>query len=98
MPTNLDKLTELFGGHNKFAAAICADASMVSRWRKPRSEGGRDGHIPPRYNRAVMTAGAALVAGMPESEALKFRDAIMACLDPSVCPTCGGPIDDFAVS
>jgi hypothetical protein len=100
--SQVETLAELFGGKGKLAEAAGTDRSMVTRWDKPYDwrEGGHvgnGGHVPTRHNRAIVGAAMEHAARLPDEEAKAFMDAVSACLDPAVCPTCGQSVDDGRV-
>lgn len=93
--TPVEMLTDLFGSRGALAEAAGVDRAMVTRWAKPaewKAGGhvGNGGRVPPRHNRAIMNA------AMVRNPTMDIA-AVMACLDPATCPTCGQPIDDGRV-
>lgn len=76
--TKASQLYELFGGVRPLARAIGLDDGGVSRWNKMEGRGKR-GHVPPKYNKAVLEA--ARDVGLPVSR-------VKALLDWD-CPCCG---------
>ena len=100
--TPVEQLTQLFGSKAALARAAGTDPAMVTRWEKPidwKGAGhvGNGGRVPPRHNRAILAAAAALVKDKPQGFRDSFMIAVAQELDPSTCPTCGQPIDDGRV-
>ena len=51
-----EKVIKKFGGVRATARALSLSAGAVSRWKKPREEGGCGGEIPTRNHRKIMVA------------------------------------------
>lgn len=79
--TPIEHLSGLFGGDMKLAVAAGVHWSLVSRWKTRASETHIPGHIPSRYNGAILAAG---------KEAGIARRRIVPHLDTDVCPLCEG--------
>lgn len=79
--TKASQLFELFGGVRPLARAIGLDDGGVSRWNKMEGR-GKGGHVPPKYNRAVLEAGEDI--GLPKSKVSKLLDW--------QCPCCGSKL------
>lgn len=82
MKSNADRLYALFGGINATSRATGIDVAVVHRWGSNKVRGCR-GHIPARFNTAVMKA--ARKAGFPAQAKLLLNWQ---------CPVCGGPLKD----
>lgn len=64
--TPADRVIEAFGGVRATARLLGRNPSSVSRWRKPREEGGSDGRVPGAIQEEVLAkakqAGLSLTA------------------------------------
>lgn len=77
--TRVRLIAEAFGGASCLSIALGLDKSLVTRWDKPKGEGGFDGHVPVYLNASVLEA--ADRCGVP-------RDKIIPHLDTGECPCC----------
>jgi hypothetical protein len=84
---DIERLAELFGSKRALAKACGIDPAIITRAAKTCSP------VPVRFNAGIREAVKYRILGMPEDEAAAFVDAVDACLQPAVCPTCGGPIE-----
>lgn len=87
---NVEKLADLFGSKRALADAWGVDPAIVTRAIKT-------GRVPVYHNYATRAAMRDKVDHMGPEQGLAFVEAVLACLDPAVCPTCGQPIDDGRV-
>lgn len=90
MQTNLEKLRVLLRprehtdyGANRLLADICGvDETLISgRWLKT-------GKVPVRYNHRIK----AYVASRSDMSPV-WRQAVIDCLEPDICPTCGQALE-----
>lgn len=81
MPTAA--LTLIFGSRTALAAAAGVDRAMLNRWEERQTGLRKRGHIPSRYNPAILRAATA--AGLDHS-------AVVSQLDTHSCPLCGSTL------
>lgn len=88
----VEKLSKLFGNAATLSACCNVSRTLVTRWKK-------SGTVPPRYNMAVKMAAADIAADKfkVEGDAREFINQVEACLELSVCPSCGKAIEDHRV-
>ena len=75
----IDKLTTLFGGVTRFADEIGISHGLIAKWRQRSSLGRKPGHVPSRYNAAVLKAAKRLGLNMAD---------VLDCLNDHHCPLC----------
>lgn len=80
--SNASRLIALFGGVRATATATGLDIATVSRWTSHGRRGTR-GHVPTRFNEAVMTAAKA--------ERVSAQAKLYLCWE---CPTCGAKMKE----
>jgi len=72
--TPADRVISAFGGVRATARALGRNPSSISRWRKPREEGGTGGRVPSSLQASILTGAKA--AGL----SLTAEDLIVATL------------------
>lgn len=87
---NVERLADLFGNKRALADVWGVDPAIVTR-------AIHAGRVPPRFNLNTRAAMRDKAITMPATQAVAFVEAVEACLDPAVCPTCGQPIAEGRV-
>lgn len=76
-------LAQMFGSRTALAAAAGVDRAMLNRWEERQTGLRKRGHIPSRYNPAILQAATA--AGLDHA-------AVIGQLDTHSCPLCGSTL------
>ena len=81
--TPIECLFEIFGEKQALAAAAGVTPSAVRKWQTRGVPGAEPGHVPQRYN-------AAIIAGAKRAGISRAR--VARHLDTDTCPLCGGKL------